>query len=161
MGFATLTGFRPDDPDSTGLFRFEPGHDVEAFDGLGGRVRVHFALTGPDAVSLVDADADDMPDSVEQVAAAYEEVLAFFARQRFREPVSDLDNPLGDGGNDRLDVYLIDFAGRPTAPSYATAARQRAPSAAATSFRKTTSRVMATRAFGSQAESSRATSSSM
>jgi len=111
-GFVALSGFRPDDPDSTGLFRFEPGHDVEAFDGLGGRVRVHFTRTGPDAVSLVDTDDGGVPDSVEQVAAAYEEVLAFFAAQRFREPVSDLDNPLGDGGNDRLDVYLVDFAGQ-------------------------------------------------
>ncbi len=111
-GFLALSGFRPDDPDSTGLFRFEPGHDVEAFDGLGGRVRVHFTRTGPDAVSLVDTDDGGVPDSVEQVAAAYEEVLAFFAAQRFREPVSDLDNPLGDGGNDRLDVYLVDFAGQ-------------------------------------------------
>ncbi|HRE88962.1 MAG TPA: hypothetical protein PK095_07450 [Myxococcota bacterium] len=110
--FVTLSGFRPDDPDSAGLFKFEPGHDVEHHDGDGGVVRVHFTRTGPDAVSLVDQDEDGVPDTVEQVAAVYEEVLAFYLAQGFRSPVSDLDVSTGDGGSDAFDVYLIDFAGQ-------------------------------------------------
>ena len=110
--FVTLSGFRPDDPDSAGLFKFEPGHDVEHHDGDGGVVRVHFTRTGPDAVSLVDQDTDGVPDTVEQVAAVYEEVLAFYLAQGFRSPVSDLDVNTGDGGSDAFDVYLIDFGGQ-------------------------------------------------
>lgn len=110
--FVTLSGFRPDDPDSAGLFKFEPGHDVEHHDGDGGVVRVHFTRTGPDAVSLVDQDEDGVPDTVEQVATVYEEVLAFYLAQGFRSPVSDLDVSTGDGGSDAFDVYLIDFGGQ-------------------------------------------------
>jgi hypothetical protein len=112
LAFVTLTGFRPDDPDSQGLFRFEPGYDVEFFDSEGGRVRVHFTREGPDKVKLNDADTDGVPDTVEQVATDYDAVLAFYAEFGFRSPISDLDTPTGDGGNDRLDVYLIDFAGQ-------------------------------------------------
>lgn len=112
LSFALLTGFRPDDPDSAGLFKFEPGHDVEHHDGDGGVVRVHFTRTGPDAVSLVDQDSDGVPDTVEQVATVYEEVLAFYLAQGFRSPVSDLDVSTGDGGSDAFDVYLIDFGGQ-------------------------------------------------
>ncbi|TNF33601.1 MAG: hypothetical protein EP329_08170, partial [Deltaproteobacteria bacterium] len=109
--FVVLSGFRPDDPDSTGLFRFEPGYDVEAYDSDGGRVRVHFTRSGPDAVRLQDTNADGVPDAVKTVADTYEEVLTFFAGIGFRAPESDLGTPGGDGGNDRLDVYLIDFGG--------------------------------------------------
>jgi len=109
--FAVLTGFRPDDPDSTGLFRFEPGYDVEHYDSTGGRVRVHFTRTGPDAVRPQDADADGTPDAVALVADTYEEVLTAYGALGYRAPVSDVGSPTGDGGNDRLDVYLIDFAG--------------------------------------------------
>ncbi len=112
LAFLVMTGFRPDDADSQGLFRFEPGYDVESFDGEAGRVRVHFTREGPDKVKLNDADTDGVPDSVEQVASDYEAVLAFFGELGFRSPVSDLDTSTGDGGNDRLDVYLIDFAGQ-------------------------------------------------
>ena len=109
--FPVLTGFRPDDPDSTGLFRFEPGYDVETHDSAAGRVRVHFTRTGPDAVRAADADTDGTPDAVEAVAETYEEALAFYASLGYRSPVSDLGTPTGDGGSDRLDVYLVDFGG--------------------------------------------------
>jgi len=104
-----LAPYRPDDSDSDELFRFEPGHDVEAFDGE--LVRVHFTRTGPDAVRLADADGDTVPDAVAQVTVAYDEVLTFFAGLGFRAPITDLGGPQGDGGDGRLDVYLIDFGG--------------------------------------------------
>lgn len=112
VGFIGLSGFRPDDPDSEGLFKFEPGHEVFHHDGAGGVVRVHYTRSGPDAVSLVDQDRSDVPDTVEQVAAVYEEVFAFYAAQGFRSPLSDVGNSRGDGGSDAFDVYLIDFAGQ-------------------------------------------------
>lgn len=104
-----LAPYRPDDTDSDELFRFEPGHDVESFDG--DLVRVHFTRSGPDAVKLADTDGDDAPDAVELVAETYDEVLTFFAGLGFRAPVTDLGGAQGDGGDGRLDVYLIDFDG--------------------------------------------------
>lgn len=104
-----LAPFRPDDTDSDELFRFEPGHDVETFDGE--LVRVHFTRTGPDAVKLADTDGNAVPDAVELVATTYAEVLEFFEGLGFRGPVSDLGGAQGDGGDGRLDVYLIDFNG--------------------------------------------------
>jgi hypothetical protein len=112
IAFVAMSGFRPDDPDSQGLFRFEPGYDVENFDSEGGRVRVHFTREGPDKVKLNDLDTDGVPDAVEQVATDYEAVLVHFAELGFRAPVSDLDTATGDGGSDRLDVYLVDFGGQ-------------------------------------------------
>jgi hypothetical protein len=110
--FTVLTGFRPDDPDSTGLFRFEPGYDVDTFDSDGGRVRVHFTRSGPDAVKLTDSDDDGVPDAVVVVADTYERVLSAYVDLGYRSPASDLGTFGGDGGSDRLDVYLIDFAGQ-------------------------------------------------
>jgi hypothetical protein len=104
-----LGAYRPDDGQSEDLFRFEPGYDVESFDGEA--VRVHFTRTGPDAVRAADEDGSGVPDAVEQVAASYDEVLAFYAGLGFRPPVTDLGTSDGDGGDGRLDVYLIDFAG--------------------------------------------------
>jgi len=104
-----LAAYRPDDALSDGLFRFEPGHDVETFDGEA--TRVHFTRTGPDAVRLADEDASGIPDAVERVAATYDEVLAFYAGLGFRQPLTDLGTSQGDGGDGRLDVYLIDFGG--------------------------------------------------
>jgi len=104
-----LAPFRPDDSDSDELFRFEPGHDVETYDGE--LVRVHFTRTGPDAVKLADSDGNEVPDAVDLVAATYAEVLTFFGELGFRAPVTDLGAVQGDGGDGRLDVYLIDFGG--------------------------------------------------
>ncbi len=79
-----LAPYRPDDTDSDELFRFEPGQDIESFDGE--LVRVHFTRAGPDAVKLADADGNEVPDSVELVAATYDEVLAFFDGHGFHAP---------------------------------------------------------------------------
>ena len=104
-----LAPFRPDDVDSDELFRFEPGHDIETFDAI--QTRVHFTRTGPDAVRPADTDADGVPDAVQLVATTYDEVLTFFEGLGFRAPLSDEGDPQGDGGDARLDVYLVDFDG--------------------------------------------------
>ncbi len=98
---------RPDDPASNDLFRFAPGDQVESFDSSGGGIRVHFTRAGQHKVPPLDADADGTPDYVEEVAAIYDEVLAFYTG-----PLA-LKAPLADGmlgGNGRFDVYLVDFA---------------------------------------------------
>ncbi|MBL8788202.1 MAG: hypothetical protein JNJ59_25130 [Deltaproteobacteria bacterium] len=104
-----LAPYRPDDAQSDGLFRFTAGYEVEAFDAT--NVRVHFTRTGPDKVKATDSDADGVPDAVQTVARTYEDVIAFYEGLGFRGPVTDLGAPQGDGGDGRLDVYLVDFAG--------------------------------------------------
>lgn len=101
--------YRPDDPDSDALFRFAPGYEVATHDGE--RVRVHFTVSGPDAVRTADSDGSGVPDAVELVAESYDEVLGFFEGIGFRAPLTDLGTSDGDGGDGRLDVYLVDFAG--------------------------------------------------
>ncbi|MFN7135879.1 MAG: MXAN_6640 family putative metalloprotease, partial [Myxococcales bacterium] len=79
---------------------------MERFDSPGGGFRVHFTRAGSHRVPSADADADGVPDFVEQVAETYDEVLAFYAG------TLGLRAPLGDGvlgGDARFDVYLIDF----------------------------------------------------
>jgi hypothetical protein len=99
---------RPDNPSSNDLFRFEPGDSVESFDG--DMFRVHFTRAGTNAVPGADANTNGVPDFVEQVAATYDEVLAYFTNTLgFLAPLSD--ELIGDNGGDtRFDVYLVDFA---------------------------------------------------
>jgi hypothetical protein len=98
---------RPTDPRAP-LWRYDPTDQVEHFDSA--HFRVHFTRAGRHAVPDDDADADGVPDYVGEVAATYEDVLAFYTAQGFRPPVSDADLPGDNGGDGRFDVYLIDFA---------------------------------------------------
>lgn len=109
---ATLAELRPDDTTSTELFRFAVGDTIESFSSPGSPVRVFYTRAGVNAVPSADADASGVPDSVEMVARTYEDALAFYSAEGFRAPVSDLGTPGGDGGDDRFDVYLVDFGGR-------------------------------------------------
>ncbi len=103
---------RPDAPNAAALlFRFDPGDDVEHYDSAGGHIRVHFTRAGDNAVRALDEDDDGTPDDVVVVADTYEAVLANQATLGFRAPVSDSATAGGDGGDDRFDVYLLDFAG--------------------------------------------------
>jgi len=102
---------RPDTPGNNLQFSFERGDTVESFASVGGRFRVHFTRSGPNAVPAADANTDGVPDFVEEVAAVYDEVLAFYTVDLgFRAPLDDGDIA-DNGGDDRFDVYLVDFAG--------------------------------------------------
>lgn len=106
---------RPDDPAAPiGEPRFDANETVERFDSPGGRIRVHFTRAGRNAVPPADNDSSGTPDYVELVARSYDEVRASYHQTHgFREPVSDaLLGGLRDGGDDRFDVYLVDFGGR-------------------------------------------------
>jgi hypothetical protein len=101
---------RPDTPGGQLQFRFDPGDVVERHDSAGGRFRVHFTRSGDNAVPLADTDMDNVPDFVEDVAGVYDEVLAKYLSMGFRPPLDDGDVP-DNGGDDRFDVYLVDFGG--------------------------------------------------
>lgn len=104
---------RPDNPRSNALFRFDDGDLVEHFDSPGGRFRIHFTRAGTHRVAAADTDADGVPNAVQTVAAGYDEVLVFFTETLgFRAPLSDETLAPHHGGNERFDVYLVDFAGR-------------------------------------------------
>lgn len=101
---------RPDTPGNNLQFNFDRADLVESFASPGGRFRVHFTRAGANAVPDADDDVSGVPDFVEQVAGVYDEVLDFYTSLGFREPLDDgavADN----GGDDRFDVYLVDFAG--------------------------------------------------
>ena len=85
--------------------RYPPGVQLESFARPDGRFRVHYTSSGPDAVPL---EGVGVPAYVRAVADTYEEALSFYERLGFRRPLSDGTA----GGDDRVDVYLVDFGGR-------------------------------------------------
>lgn len=102
---------RPDSPNSGLQFRFDPEDVVEIHGSAGGRFAVHYTRAGRNAVPSADADNSGVPDFVEEVATIYDEVLAYYEGELgFRAPISDAAaSP--NGGDDRFDVYLVDFNG--------------------------------------------------
>lgn len=106
----TTAELRPTDVGSSEMWRFAPSETVESFDSSEGNVRVFYTRAGVNAVPTADADATGIPDTVELVAATYEEALGYYAILGYRAPISDLGTPGGDGGDGRFDVYLVDFA---------------------------------------------------
>ncbi len=86
---------------------WDAGTTPQTFARPGGRTRIHYVTTSPDAVPALDADATGVPDFVEEAARRGDESLAAFATLGFRPPLPD--GALG--GDDRLDIYLRDLAG--------------------------------------------------
>ena len=104
---------RPPNPGPKDLWRYAPGDKVESLPSAGGKFRVHFTRAGQHAVPLEDSNKNGAPDHVEQVAALYEQVLAFYqTKLGFRPPLSDGKQAGDNGGDGRFDVYLLDFAGK-------------------------------------------------
>ncbi|MBX3247542.1 MAG: hypothetical protein KF901_10230 [Myxococcales bacterium] len=106
----TAAADRPDTPGTTELFRYEAEDIVESHPSPGGAFRVHFTRLGVHAVPARDDDESGVPDHVERVAEIYDEVLAFYRELGFRAPLSDA-SIVDNGGDDRFDVYLLDFGG--------------------------------------------------
>ncbi len=102
---------RPDSPGYFDMPRFVAEDDVESFASPGGKFRVHFTRVGPSAVPMADDDMSGTPDAVETVATIYDEVEAAYHALGFRSPLSDADYD-DNGGDERFDVYLVDFGGR-------------------------------------------------
>ena len=100
---------RPTDP-PPGYAGYAYGdHQVRSFDSA--HVRVWYTLTGANAVRSASTRADGAPDDVAEVSLVAETALERFAARGYRRPLSDAEPSCGShGGDERLDVYLVDFA---------------------------------------------------
>jgi hypothetical protein len=85
---------------------FAPDTEPRLHDGELGRVRVHYVTTSADAVPPDDADGDEVPDYVEEVAELAEIAWDDLEGRGFRPPVSDAGLVDDDGGDGRFDIYL-------------------------------------------------------
>ncbi len=113
-GHATpfVQALRPDNPSSTGMFRFDAGETVETYRSVAGAFTIHFSRSGANAVPDADADSSGVPDFVEQAATTYDNVLAFYTGTLgFDPPLSDQTIIADNGGDGTFDVYMIDFGG--------------------------------------------------
>lgn len=95
---------RPTDTNSNLLWRYASGDTVESVANDGGTFRVHFTRAGLNAVPDA-AFASQVEDVYEEVGALYHGPLGY------RLPLSDV-NVAPNGGDERFDVYLLDFAGQ-------------------------------------------------
>jgi hypothetical protein len=90
---------------------FDPPESELSFALPGGLVVVHYTTVGVDAVLADDLDGSGIPDFVEEVATVADDVLTRLgADHGFRPPLGDGDRP-DNGGDDRLDIYLVNFVG--------------------------------------------------
>jgi hypothetical protein len=74
------------------------------------RVRVHYATSGPHVPDLTTTRADTVPETVALAGDVAERSLAKFAEMGFKQPPSD-EACTSNGGDSKLDVYLVGFAG--------------------------------------------------
>ncbi|MEM9066913.1 MAG: MXAN_6640 family putative metalloprotease [Myxococcota bacterium] len=110
LGWAAIANAdRPDTPGTMATFRFAEDDVVERADF--DRVRVHFTRSGVNSVPEADIDETGVPDFVELVGTSYDDVLTVYASWGFRLPRSDADLEDDNGGDERFDVYLVDFFG--------------------------------------------------
>jgi MYXO-CTERM domain-containing protein len=77
------------------------------------RVLAWYVTAGPHAVRAASSRPDGVPDDVADVAAVTGAALDSYLAMGYRAPVSDAVNPAcgPNGGDGRLDVYLVDMAG--------------------------------------------------
>jgi uncharacterized protein (TIGR03382 family) len=101
---------RPTDTSSSEMWRYQASDAVEHYDEPDSGFRVHFTRAGPNAVPADDTNTNTVPDLAEAVASVYDLVATKYQTQMgFRAPVGDVS--LGsNGGNERFDVYLLNFA---------------------------------------------------
>lgn len=101
---------RPTDPG--GVENYEYGTaTVKSFGNAS--VFVWYATDGEHAVNTASTRADGVPDDVADVAQVTGDALASYASMGFLPPISDSLNPScgSNGGDGRLDVYLVHMVG--------------------------------------------------
>ncbi|MEO1234448.1 MAG: MXAN_6640 family putative metalloprotease, partial [Myxococcota bacterium] len=98
-------GLRPTEPGASSP-SYPVGTSLESFALPNGSFRVHFTRGGTHGVP---ESGTEPPTSVVAVAEVYEAALQHYIDNLgYRRPVSDR----GEGGDDLIDVYMIDFGGR-------------------------------------------------
>lgn len=98
---------RPTDP--SGFGGYDYGTDVvKTYDTA--LVRVHYALTGKHAPTQTSTRADGVPDTVAFAGDTGQDALTRYAQMGFRAPPADTPCD-SNGGDQRLDIYLVSFAG--------------------------------------------------
>lgn len=101
---------RPTDTSSSLQWRYQPTDVVESMGIDGGAFKIHFTRAGVNGVPPADADDSGVPDLVERIAETYEAVGTHYdSTLGFRRSLSDSAIAV-NGGDGRLDVYLLDFA---------------------------------------------------
>ena len=73
-------------------------------------IRVHFAADGEHAPDPATTRGDGVPDAVAYVAETAEDALTRFSAMGYARPPGDASCP-SNGGDDKLDIYLVSFAG--------------------------------------------------
>lgn len=103
--------FRPTDA-SGGLAHYDDLPNVTSYDAPMGQVRVWYATTGTHAPIVTPTGPSGAPVNVEIVGEVMEDALVRFAQLGYDPPLrdGDYDACASNGGDDRLDVYLVDFA---------------------------------------------------
>ncbi len=74
------------------------------------RVRVHYATSGTHVPDLATTRGDMVPDTVALAGDVAEKSLAKYAEMGFKQPLPD-GACMSNGGDDKLDIYLVGFAG--------------------------------------------------
>jgi len=99
---------RPTDPGA--LFHYDRDSAVVSYAAADSKVRVHYATRGRHATILDDLDGDGVPDLVALVAVTADRVLEYWAGRGFLPPLGEAELRVADdGGDERLDIYLVDF----------------------------------------------------
>jgi len=80
----------------------------ESYPSPSGRFRIHYTRSGPDEVPSKDSDGNNVPDYVEETAAAFDSAYSLEVEQLgYKEPVRDGT----DGGDEAWDVYVRNLWG--------------------------------------------------
>ncbi len=98
---------RPTDPG--GYQGYEYGA-AEAGSFATAKVRVHWAKSGAHAATLTSTRGDGVPDTVAYAAEIAEEALSKYAEMGYRAVPSDTGCS-SNGGDAKLDIYLVKFSG--------------------------------------------------
>ncbi len=99
--------FSPAQQMALAQFMARPGKQF-AFDSPAGLFKVHYDLTGPEAVPAQDNDTDGIPDYVERIADyADSSWNTYVPHLGFYPPPSDK----GAGGDAKYDIYLLAISG--------------------------------------------------
>lgn len=106
---ATQAACRGRPTDTSGYQGYAYG-DVEARSFATAKVRIHWATSGAHAATLASSRDDEVPDSVAEAAEIAEHALEAYEAMGYRAVPSDAACA-SNGGDERLDIYLVKFNG--------------------------------------------------